>query len=40
MAAKKKTNGKTVATLTHDEAKRKNIPTAEFGDIILDVPTG
>jgi adenine-specific DNA-methyltransferase len=34
MAAKKKTNGKTVATLTHDEAKRKNIPTAEFQSVI------
>ena len=29
--AKKATNGKkTVESLIHDEAKRKNIPTAEF----------
>jgi adenine-specific DNA-methyltransferase len=34
MAAKKKSNGKTVETLKHDEAKRKNIPTAEFQSVI------
>ena len=34
MAAKKKTNGKTVATLKHEEAKRKNIPTAEYQSVI------
>jgi len=30
----KKTNGKTIETLTHDEAKRKNIPTAEFQSVL------
>jgi len=30
----KNTNGKTIETLTHDEAKRKNIPTAEFQSIM------
>ena len=30
----KKTNKKIVETLTHDEAKRKNIPTAEFQSVI------
>jgi len=37
MAAKKKTNGKngkTVETLKHDEAKRKNIPTAEYQSVV------
>ncbi|MDD3258584.1 MAG: hypothetical protein PHW80_07925 [Smithellaceae bacterium] len=32
--AAKKTNGKKVETLTHDEAKRKNIPTAEFQSVL------
>jgi adenine-specific DNA-methyltransferase len=33
--AKKVTNGKkTVEALTHDEAKRKNIPTAEFQSVL------
>jgi adenine-specific DNA-methyltransferase len=30
----KKTNSKTIETLTHDEAKRKNIPTAEFQSVL------
>src|SRR5271167_4107039 len=30
----KKSNMKTVETLTHDEAKRKNIPTAEFQSVL------
>jgi hypothetical protein len=30
----KKTNKKIVETLTHDEAKRKNIPTAEFQSVV------
>lgn len=30
----KKTNNKTIETLTHDEAKRKNIPTAEFQSVV------
>jgi len=30
----KKANTKTVETLTHDEAKRKNIPTAEFQSVL------
>jgi len=32
--AKKSTTSKTVETLTHDEAKRKNIPSAEQQAII------
>ena len=32
--AKKPTTSKTVETLTHDEAKRKNIPTAEFQSVL------
>ena len=32
--AAKKTNGKKVETLIHDEAKRKNIPTAEFQSVL------
>jgi len=32
--ALKKTNNKTIETLTHDEAKRKNIPTAEFQSVL------
>jgi len=32
--AAKKTNNKTIETLTHDEAKRKNIPTAEFQSVV------
>ena len=32
--AAKKTNNKTIETLTHDEAKRKNIPTAEFQSVL------
>jgi adenine-specific DNA-methyltransferase len=32
--AKKATTKKTVETLTHDEAKRKNIPTAEFQSVL------
>ena len=33
--AKKVTNGKkTVEALIHDEAKRKNIPTAEFQSVL------
>jgi len=32
--AVKKTNNKTIETLTHDEAKRKNIPTAEFQSVL------
>lgn len=31
---KKKKNPKTVETLTHDEAPRKNIPTAEFQSVM------
>ena len=30
----KYTTGKTVATLTHDEAKRRNIPTAEYQSVL------
>jgi hypothetical protein len=30
----KKVNNKTIETLTHDEAKRKNIPTAEFQSVL------
>ena len=30
----KKTTRKTVASLKHDEAKRKNIPTAEFQSVL------
>jgi adenine-specific DNA-methyltransferase len=30
----KKFNPKTVETLTHDEAKRKNIPTAEYESVL------
>ena len=26
--------GKTVETLTHEEAKRKNIPTAEYQSVV------
>ena len=33
-AAKKSTPRKTVETLTHDEAKRKNIPTAEHQSVV------
>lgn len=32
--AKKPTTAKTVETLTHEEAKRKNIPTAEFQSVL------
>jgi len=32
--ATKKTNGKIIETLTHDEARRKNIPTAEFQSVL------
>ena len=32
--AKKKPNGRTVETLTHDEATRKNIPTAEYQSVM------
>ena len=32
--AKKAPGGKTVATLTHDEASRKNIPTAEYEAVV------
>ncbi|HPN87185.1 MAG TPA: site-specific DNA-methyltransferase [Smithella sp.] len=32
--AAKKTNNKTIETLTHDDAKRKNIPTAEFQSVL------
>jgi adenine-specific DNA-methyltransferase len=32
--AKKATTSKTVETLTHDEAKRRNIPTAEFQSVL------
>ena len=34
MPQKKKKNSKTVETLTHDEASRKNIPTAEYQSVI------
>jgi adenine-specific DNA-methyltransferase len=33
MAASKNTSGKSVETLTHDEAKRLNIPTAELSSV-------
>ncbi len=29
-----KKTSKTIATLTHDEASRKNIPTAEFQSVM------
>ena len=32
--AKKPQNPKTVETLKHDEAKRKNIPTAEYQSVL------
>ena len=32
--AKDKKNKKTVETLTHDDASRKNIPTAEFQSVM------
>jgi len=32
--AKKNTNPKTVEALKHDEAKRKNIPTAEYQSVM------
>jgi hypothetical protein len=32
--ANRKSTAKTVETLTHDEAKRKNIPTAEFQSVL------
>jgi len=32
--AVKKTNNKTIETLTHEEARRKNIPTAEFQSVV------
>ncbi|RZB37098.1 MAG: adenine-specific DNA-methyltransferase [Desulfobacteraceae bacterium Eth-SRB2] len=34
MSRKKKKNAKTVETLTHDEASRKNIPTAEYQSVM------
>ena len=34
MPSKKKKNTKTVETLTHDEASRKNIPTAEYQSVM------
>ncbi len=34
MAKKRTSSQKTIATLTHDEAKRKNIPTAEYQSVI------
>ena len=34
MAYKKKKNKRTVETLTHDEASRKNIPTAEYQSVM------
>jgi adenine-specific DNA-methyltransferase len=34
MSHKKKKNAKTVETLTHDEASRKNIPTAEYQSVM------
>ncbi len=34
MPNKKKNNSKTVETLTHDEASRKNIPTAEYQSVM------
>ena len=34
MTLKKKKTLKTIATLTHDEASRKNIPTAEYQSVI------
>ena len=34
MPRKKKNNAKTVETLTHDEASRKNIPTAEYQSVM------
>ena len=34
MPRKTKKNKKTVETLTHDEASRKNIPTAEYQSVM------
>ena len=34
MAKQQKSGNKTVATLTHDEPTRKNIPTAEFQSVM------
>ncbi len=36
MAKKKTKTSKSVATITHDEASRKNIPTAEFQSVMRD----
>ena len=34
MAARKNNSKKTIETLTHEEASRKNIPTAEFQSVM------
>jgi adenine-specific DNA-methyltransferase len=34
MPSKKKKNTKTVETLTHDKASRKNIPTADYQSVM------
>jgi adenine-specific DNA-methyltransferase len=34
MPSKKNSNSKTVETLTHDKATRKNIPTAEYQSVM------
>ncbi len=36
MAKKGLSSGKTVKTLTHDEASRKNIPTAEYQSVMAE----
>jgi adenine-specific DNA-methyltransferase len=34
MARNRSSSGETVETLTHEEAKRKNIPTAEYQSVM------
>ena len=34
------TPGKSVETLTHEEARRKNIPTAEYQAVLAALPLG
>jgi len=36
----KKNNSKTVETLMHDEATRKNIPTAEYQSVMREAEVG
>jgi len=36
----KKNNSKTVETLTHDQATRKNIPTSEYQSVMREAEVG